>query len=55
VRGGASARRHSALEDQLKKEKRIDTATATYNDRAARFYARRGYRSLGEWKAAMLL
>jgi len=42
-----------ALEKQLKKEKvkRIDTAVVTDNAGAARFYARRGYRALGEGAA----
>ena len=46
-----------ALEKQLKKEKvkRIDTAVVTDNDGAARFYARMGYRELGEERLAKVL
>ena len=46
-----------ALETQLRKEKvkRIDTAVVTDNDGAARFYARMGYRELGEERLAKVL
>jgi GNAT superfamily N-acetyltransferase len=46
-----------ALETQLKKEKvrRIDTAVVTDNAGAARFYARMGYRELGEERLAKVL
>ena len=46
-----------ALEKQLKKEKvkRIDTAVVTDNAGAARFYARVGYRPLGEERLAKVL
>ena len=46
-----------ALEKQLKKEKvrRIDTAVVTDNEGAARFYARMGYRPLGEERLAKVL
>ena len=46
-----------ALEEQLKKEKvkRIDTAVVTDNEGAARFYARMGYRELGEERLAKVL
>ena len=46
-----------ALETQLKKEKvrRIDTAVVTDNAGAARFYARMGYRALGEERLAKVL
>ena len=46
-----------ALEKQLKKEKvrRIDTAVVTDNAGAARFYARMGYRALGEERLAKVL
>jgi ribosomal protein S18 acetylase RimI-like enzyme len=46
-----------ALEKQLKKEKvkRIDTAVVTDNEGAARFYARMGYRELGEERLAKVL
>ena len=46
-----------ALETQLKKEKvkRIDTAVVTENAGAARFYARIGYRELGEERLAKVL
>ena len=46
-----------ALEKQLKKEKvrRIDTAVVTDNAGAARFYARMGYRELGEERLAKVL
>lgn len=46
-----------ALEKQLRKEKvrRIDTAVVTDNAGAARFYARMGYRALGEERLAKVL
>ena len=46
-----------ALAKQLKKEKvrRIDTAVVTNNEGAARFYARMGYRELGEERLAKVL
>ena len=46
-----------ALEEQLKKEKvkRIDTAVVTDNEGAARFYARMGYRELGEERLAKVV
>ena len=50
-------RRRRALETQLKKAKakRIDTAVVTDNAGAARFYARMGYRELGEERLAKVL
>ena len=46
-----------ALERQLKKERvrRIDTAVVSDNAGAARFYARMGYRELGEERLAKVL
>ena len=46
-----------ALEKQLRREKvkRIDTAGVTDNDGAAHFYARMGYRALGEERLAKVL
>jgi RimJ/RimL family protein N-acetyltransferase len=46
-----------ALEKQLRKEKvkRIDTAVVTDNAGAARFYARMGYRTLGEERIAKVV
>jgi RimJ/RimL family protein N-acetyltransferase len=46
-----------ALEKQLRREKvkRIDTAVVTDNAGAARFYARMGYRALGEERLAKVL
>jgi GNAT superfamily N-acetyltransferase len=54
---GVGAAMLRALEKQLRKEKvkRIDTAVVMENDGAARFYARLGYKAIGEERLAKVV